>query len=140
MDKLHTRTKKRAENAILAAKTKRRRQTQQTTDAFTLLCRSYLHVECVKEYRFHPTRKWRFDYAIPTHRIALEVEGGVWTAGRHTRPKGFIEDCNKYNQAALYGWRLFRCTPSDLMTRKTLDLLKSAINGDFLPKNDEKTT
>ena len=54
-------------------------------DYFTAVCESLLHVEVVKEFKFHPTRRWRFDYAIPTHKIALEVEGGVWTGGRHTR-------------------------------------------------------
>ena len=56
---------------------------------FTAICKSDLKIEVVKEYLFHPTRKWRFDYAIPDHKIALEVEGGVWTGGRHTRPQGF---------------------------------------------------
>lgn len=53
---------------------------------FTAICKSDLKIEVVKEYLFHPTRKWRFDYAIPDHKIALEVEGGVWTGGRHTPP------------------------------------------------------
>ena len=66
--------------------------------------------EMVKEYRFHPTRKWRFDYAIPSHLIALEVEGGVWTGGRHIRASGFLGDMEKYNNAALLGWRVFRTT------------------------------
>ena len=71
----------------------------QQTDMFTLLCRQQVGVECVKEYRFHKTRKWRFDYALPSFKIALEVEGGVWSQGRHTRPKGFLGDIDKYNMA-----------------------------------------
>jgi len=74
----------------------------------------YLRAERIKgyerEYYFHPSRKWRFDFAWPALMIAVEVEGGVWSGGRHTRGKGFVEDCIKYNEAALLGWTVFRCT------------------------------
>lgn len=110
-------------------------KSQKITDLFTVLCRSDLNVECVKEFKFHPKRRWRFDYAIPEHRIALEVEGGVWTGGRHTRPQGFLGDIEKYNTATLMGWRVFRTTPDDLLKTATLNLLKTAILGDFDPEN-----
>lgn len=86
-------------------------------------------MECVKEYKFHPTRRWRFDYAIPKHKIALEVEGGVWTGGRHTSPKGFLGDIEKYNTATLMGWRVFRTTPDELYKLSTINLIKAAILG-----------
>lgn len=92
-------------------------------------------MECVKEYRFHPTRKWRFDYAIPEYKIALEVEGGVWTRGRHTSPKGFLGDIEKYNTATLMGWRVFRTTPDELYKLSTINLIKSAILGLNTPEN-----
>lgn len=62
------------------------------------------------EYPFHPERRWRFDFAWPDKRVAVEIEGGVWSGGRHTRGAGFIEDCQKYNNAAALGWRVFRLT------------------------------
>ncbi len=105
-------------------------------DVFTVLCQSDLHVECLKEFKFHPRRRWRFDYAIPEHKIAVEVEGGVWTGGRHTRPQGFLGDIEKYNTATLMGWRVFRTTPTELVRTATLKLLKTAISGDFDPEND----
>lgn len=101
------------------------------SDMFTALCGRELHAECVKEYRFFQPRKWRFDYALPLYKIAVEVEGGVWSLGRHIRPQGFLGDMEKYNTAALLGWRVFRTTPDDLCTKSTLNLLKSAINGSF---------
>ena len=96
-------------------------------DMFTALVESELHTQCVKEYRFHPVRQWRFDYALPMQKVALEVEGGVWTQGRHTRPQGFLGDIEKYNTATVMGWRVVRCVPDDLMTGKTIDMLHALI-------------
>lgn len=107
------------------------------TDMFTRLCHSELHAECIKEHRFYQPRKWRFDYALPRYKIAVEVEGGVWTGGRHIRPQGFLGDIEKYNTAALLGWRVFRTTPDKLLTNSTLQLLKNAISGSFMPSNSD---
>ncbi len=62
------------------------------------------------EYRFHPPRRWRFDLAWPSHRVAVEYEGGTWTRGRHTRPAGYSADCEKYNAAVMAGWHVLRYT------------------------------
>jgi very-short-patch-repair endonuclease len=80
-----------------------------------------------KEHRFHPTRRWRFDLAWPAHRVALEVEGGVWTGGRHTSGAGFVKDMEKYNAAAGDGWRVLRCQPKDLCKSETALMVKAAI-------------
>lgn len=64
----------------------------------------------VREYRFIPSRKYRADFCWPEHKVICEVEGGVWTNGRHNRAKGFIEDCSKYNQATCLGYKVLRIT------------------------------
>jgi len=79
------------------------------------------------EYRFHPSRRWRFDYAWPQKRIALEVEGGIWIQGRHVRGYGYEKDIEKYNQAQLLGWIVLRTVPRKLMTSATINLIKRAI-------------
>lgn len=109
-------------------------KSKKLTDLFTTICKTDLHVDCVKEFRFHPVRLWRFDYAIPEYKIALEVEGGVWTGGRHTSSVGFLGDMEKYNTATLMGWRVFRTTPDELYRLKTLNMIKMAISGVFDPK------
>lgn len=81
----------------------------------------------VPEIYFHPLRKWRFDFALPLQKIALEVEGGIWTGGRHTRGSGFLKDMEKYNEAAAMGWLVFRTTPKDLCTKNTVQLLRRAL-------------
>jgi hypothetical protein len=118
-----------------AKKSRQRAKPSQITDIFTVICKTDLKVECVKEYKFHPKRRWRFDYAIPDHKIALEVEGGVWTGGRHIRAQGFLGDMEKYNTATLMGWRVFRTTPDDLLKMVTLNMVKQAILGNYDPEN-----
>lgn len=64
----------------------------------------------IAEYKFSTFRRWRFDFAWPDARVAVELEGGVWSQGRHVRPAGFEEDCIKYNYATAHAWRVFRFT------------------------------
>ena len=64
----------------------------------------------VTEYQFHPTRRWRFDYCWPELKIAVEVHGGTYTNGRHTRGGGFTVDREKMNEAAIYGWTVLEVT------------------------------
>jgi len=65
----------------------------------------------VEEYKLpNCKRKWRFDFAWPSHMLLVELEGGTWgkKPSRHTTGKGFQDDCIKYNEAELRGYCLFR--------------------------------
>lgn len=62
------------------------------------------------EHRFHPERLWRFDLAWIEGKVALEIEGGTWTGGRHSRGAGLKNDCYKYNAAQAAGWIVIRAT------------------------------
>lgn len=79
------------------------------------------------EFQFLKTRKWRFDFAWPQRGIALEVEGGIWTGGRHSRGAGMAKDMEKYNTAALRGWMVLRVQPIDLCLLSTVQMLKAAM-------------
>ncbi len=70
--------------------------------------------EPVAELRFHPKRKWRFDWAWPEYKLAVEQDGAVHTQGRHTRGTGFIKDMEKLNAAASMGWLVLRYTPDQV--------------------------
>lgn len=86
-----------------------------------------LKIEYSEEYRFHPKRRWRFDFAITDRMIAIEVEGGHWSNGRHTRGKGFEDDCEKYSEAACLGWRLIRVTTSQVKNGMAIAWIRAAI-------------
>ena len=53
-------------------------------------------------------RKYAFDFTWPEFMVAVEIEGGVYTSGRHVRPQGFEGDMRKYNEATYQGWRVYR--------------------------------
>lgn len=80
-----------------------------------------------REFIFHSSRKWRFDFAWPQKKIAVEVEGGIWTGGRHTRAKGFIDDCEKYNAAALLGWMVLRFPVEHIKSGEALQIIETAL-------------
>ena len=79
------------------------------------------------EFVFHPSRKWRLDFAWPDAKLALEVEGGVWSGGKHGRGSGIVKDMEKANGLACLGWRLLRVTPSELPTTFTALLVRDAL-------------
>lgn len=80
-----------------------------------------------REYVFASPRMWRFDFAWWPDKIAVEVEGGSWIAGRHTRGGSFEKDCEKYNNAALAGWKVLRVTPHMIEDGTAIDLIRRAL-------------
>lgn len=80
-----------------------------------------------EEYQFHAERKWRFDFAWPNKKVAVEVEGGAFTNGRHTRGTGFIKDMEKYNAAVMEGWKLLRFTPDQMQKQSTINQIKAIL-------------
>jgi len=86
-------------------------------------------IEVEREHKFHPTRQWRFDFAIPEKMLAIEVEGitfygknknGSMKLGRHQTGKGIEGDLEKYDEAMRLGWNVYRCSQS--MVKKGIAL------------------
>ena len=94
-----------------------------------------------KEFKFLHDRKFRFDYVFLLDNskikgIAIEFEGGVWSAGRHIRPIGFIKDCEKYNLASLNGYIVLRFTSECL---KDPNRVKATIENTLVNYSGNKT-
>ena len=83
----------------------------------------------MREYEFHPTRKWRFDFAWPDSMLAVECEGlqPPNLKSRHTTNEGFTKDCEKYNAAALAGWRVLRYTMPMIRSGEALQQIEEAL-------------
>jgi hypothetical protein len=78
-------------------------------------------------HKFLHERNWRFDFAWPDRRVAVEVEGGMWSEGRHVRGTGFLEDCRKYAEAALRGWLVLRVTGEHIESGEALEWIERAL-------------
>lgn len=79
-----------------------------------------------KEYRFCE-RRWKFDLAWPDRMVAFEREGGTWQISRHTSGKGYRNDCIKYSEAAVRGWKVIRATVDMIADGSALNLLERAL-------------
>jgi very-short-patch-repair endonuclease len=93
---------------------------------------AWLHVAgfpFVGQYKFHPTRRWTFDYAWPEQRIAIEVEGGHFRGG-HKRGRAADTDTEKFNEATLAGWRVLRFTTSQVLEGRAWSVLHRALWAD----------
>lgn len=81
-----------------------------------------------REFRFAAPRRWRFDFAWPDQKIALETEGATFTNGRHVRGVGYELDCIKYSEAAIRGWKVIRATGNMIKNGTAIELLTRALN------------
>ncbi|BDM64565.1 hypothetical protein NFHSH190041_20170 [Shewanella sp. NFH-SH190041] len=79
--------------------------------------------EPVREHRFHAVRKWRFDFAWPELMLAVEVEGGAWSGGRHTRGSGFTKDLEKYSEAMSLGWIVYRVDAALINSGRAIEVI-----------------
>lgn len=77
---------------------------------------------CEREYRFHPTRLWRFDYAWPDLRLAVELDG----FGHHKLSR-YWGDVDKFNAAALLGWWVIHVTSKMVHQGTGLQLVEEAL-------------
>jgi hypothetical protein len=98
-----------------------------SAEEFRNMCQRGNVPEPVTEFVFHPIRKWRFDYAWPAFKIALEVDGGSFIQGRHNRGGGFRDDIEKANAAVCLGWGILRALPEQLLKADTVEMVKRAM-------------
>ncbi len=81
-----------------------------------------------REVRWHYPRRWRADFLWIDQKLMVEVEGGTWAQGRHTRGPGFEADCEKYNNATLDGWRVLRVTAKQIDNGDAVDWIRRALD------------
>ncbi len=96
-------------------------------DAFQTLCKAKRLPVPEREVTFDAERRFRFDYAWGPWMVALEVNGGVWSRGRHSRGAGQISDMAKLNLAQTKGWIVLQCTPQQLGTEPMIDTIRTAL-------------
>ena len=83
--------------------------------------------EPVFEFKFHPTRRWRFDLAYPESKLYIEVQGALFTGGRHTRGAALVKEYEKINNATILGWRGLFVLPNEICMMETVEMIREAL-------------
>ncbi len=86
-----------------------------------------LKIEFEQEFEFHPKRKWRADFHLVGKKILVEVEGGIWSGGRHTRGKGYIGDMEKYNAATMMGFQVLRFSTDQVKSGHAIQQIEKMV-------------
>jgi very-short-patch-repair endonuclease len=94
---------------------------------FLFLIKAYKIPKPQREFKFLQDRRFRFDFAWEEKKMAVEIEGGLWSGGRHTRGKGYLKDMEKYNLAVAKGWRVLRFSPDQISKEETYLLIKECL-------------
>jgi very-short-patch-repair endonuclease len=79
------------------------------------------------EVRFHPTRKWRADFIWRKEKLIVEVDGGVFVGGRHSRGAGIEKDCEKFAEAMALGYRVMRVTPRHVKNGQAIQWIEKVL-------------
>lgn len=86
-----------------------------------------LKIEFEQEFKFHAKRKWRADFHITGKKLLVEVEGGIWSGGRHTRGKGYLGDMEKYNAATVMGYRVIRFSTEQVKSGLAIEQIEKMV-------------
>lgn len=86
-----------------------------------------LKIDFEQEFYFHPDRKWRADFHLIGKKILVEVEGGIWSGGRHTRGKGYIGDIEKYNAATMMGYQVIRFSTDQVKSGHAIQQIEKMV-------------
>lgn len=73
----------------------------------------------IQQFKFCPSRKWRADFCFRRRMVIVELDGGIYTRGRHTRPGGYVKDAEKLNAAVALGYAVLRI-PGPLLSNDPL--------------------
>ncbi|MFT4020053.1 MAG: DUF559 domain-containing protein [Acinetobacter sp.] len=116
----YTKTKPRGQ------KTKRRKANSPGEEKLAIQLKA-LKIKFEREFKFCTGRKWRADFALRDDKILIEVEGGIWSNGRHTRAKGYIADLEKYNMAQKLGYKVFRFSTEQVMSGAAIQQIEQVV-------------
>jgi hypothetical protein len=117
-----------AQRSAISARTKKgTRDSALAASQFINICEKAGLPKPELEWRFHPSRLWRFDVAFVAARVAIEIQGGIFLSGRHNHSVSFIKDMEKANSAACMGWVILYRTPSNFLDVETVELARRAL-------------
>ena len=90
----------------------------------------YPDLDLHSEYRFCSPRRFRFDFANLDSKVAIEVQGGIFSQGRHSRGSGLVKEYEKMNLAAGLGWRVFYLSTATIGDIEIYEQIYTAIKSE----------
>jgi very-short-patch-repair endonuclease len=113
------------------------------------------------EYQFHPTRKWRIDWAVVPMRLAVELNGGIFSrpvycnhcgspvtrtlangsvvaireGGRHNGSGGYMKDLEKINSLCCAGWRVLQFTSDAVVSGDAVAQVVTLLSLGYAPSS-----
>lgn len=111
----------------------------QATNPSLLLVREYSAVPTweadflVRYSRSKRSKPYRLDFAHPLSCTGIEIQGAVYTRGRHVTGSGYERDCRKYNLAFAAHWTIFLLSASMAKDAFWHRLIASHIAGEPVP-------
>ncbi len=72
-------------------------------------------------------RRYRADLVYQDKKIIIEIEGGVYTKQAHGSITGILRDIEKYNIAAVLGYRVIRILPGWIQTGEAVEWIRRAL-------------
>lgn len=119
-----------------APKRPRKKTMSKEKEAFDQWLRQVFGPRLVTEYKFHPTRKWKFDYALLAEKIGIEFDG-LYGGGAHTSPAMVAKDSEKINQAQLHGWVVIRANANSVRSGQAFRDVMQAVVMRQLERDDD---
>ncbi len=101
---------------------------EESSPLFVAVCKAHGLPAPTPEYRFAPPRRWRFDWAFIEPKLAVEIQGGTFSGGRHTRGGALRKEYEKLNAAACLGWRVLMLLPEQVKSGAAFEIIGSALD------------
>lgn len=90
----------------------------QLEDRFAALLDEWGFDRYEREYRFSPSRRFRFDFAWPHLKLAAELHGGLYRyLPSHASARRIERGYDKLNEAQLHGWIVLQFSSGQLSRR-----------------------
>jgi very-short-patch-repair endonuclease len=86
----------------------------------------YPEIDLYTELSLIPKRKFRFDFVNKEAKVAVELNGQIWSKGGHSSGTGLMRDYEKTNLAQALGYVCFQLS-NDMINERWLNIIANTI-------------
>lgn len=96
-------------------------------DKLTLQCRLVGLPPPDREVKLIPGRRYRWDLVWQAQRVVVEIQGGTWSRGAHSRGVGQARDAEKQALATLAGYRCLSVTSDQIRSGQAVGWIEALL-------------